>query len=205
MAKFVWVCGAYILFSTAAMGAEVCDLSSYSPFGRELDYRDPANEKELENIEKHHFTQNVELLLKGVSAGIGADISYTLKAFPNHYRALNALVQLSLKEKVGKPREADFTIDCFFKRAINFRPDDSTVRMIYGVYLYKTRKLDEALIHMKKGADLDPLNANINYNLGLLYFEKKEYEKARSYAKKAYDRGFLLQGLRNKLRTVGKW
>ena len=36
-------------------------------------------------------------------------------------------------------------------------------------------------------ADLQPDNPTINYNLGLLYMQRKDYERARIYAKKAYE------------------
>jgi hypothetical protein len=38
-----------------------------------------------------------------------------------------------------------------------------------------------------------------------MYFDMKDYGKAVEYAKKAYDLGFPLAGLRNKLKQAGKW
>jgi len=38
-----------------------------------------------------------------------------------------------------------------------------------------------------------------------LHLKKKDYELAIIYAKKAYELGFPLPGLRNKLMKIGKW
>jgi hypothetical protein len=35
--------------------------------------------------------------------------------------------------------------------------------------------------------------------------KKKDYEQARTHARKAYDQGFPLPGLRNQLIQAGKW
>jgi TPR repeat protein len=50
-----------------------------------------------------------------------------------------------------------------------------------------------------------PDNATAHYNLGLLYFDKKNYSKAKVHAEKAYALNFPLPGLRNRLKKVGKW
>jgi tetratricopeptide (TPR) repeat protein len=48
-------------------------------------------------------------------------------------------------------------------------------------------------------------DANIHYNLGLAYFELKDYEKATEQAKLAYGLGHPLTGLRDKLKRQGRW
>ena len=53
--------------------------------------------------------------------------------------------------------------------------------------------------------ELAPEDPTINYNAGLAYLKKKEYDKARQHAKKAYELGFPLPGLKNKLVEAGKW
>ena len=59
-----------------------------------LDYRiTPPDVREL--VERRHFTRNVEQLKKGVTSTVGGDITYTLRAFPNHPRALKAAAELT--------------------------------------------------------------------------------------------------------------
>jgi Flp pilus assembly protein TadD len=79
------------------------------------------------------------------------------------------------------------------------------VRMVYGNYLLKAGQIDKATEQFQVAVDLDPENPTINYNLGLLYMKKKDYEQANTYAKKAYELGFPLPGLKNQLMEAGKW
>jgi tetratricopeptide (TPR) repeat protein len=46
---------------------------------------------------------------------------------------------------------------------------------------------------------------NVHYNLGLAYFELKDYDQALEHAKRAYALGHPLPGLRDKLKRAGKW
>jgi uncharacterized protein HemY len=71
--------------------------------------------------------------------------------------------------------------------------------------LLKAGQTDKATEQLEVAVNLEPENPNINYNLGLLYVQKKDYEQAKIYAKKAYDLGFPLPGLKNKLMEAGKW
>ena len=73
--------------------------NSFGPF----DYRTvPEQPKRL--VEGAHFTPVVESLIRGNTAsGPGGDIDYTLRAMPNHHRALLATVRLGEIEKTGKP------------------------------------------------------------------------------------------------------
>lgn len=170
------------------------------------DYNDPEDRRhQLKLVEIAHFTPNIENLLHGNSGTLGGELSYTLMMFPNHYRALAAFGKLSLREKRLKPRGAKYSVGCFFDRAIRFRPNDAMVRMAYGNYLLKAEQPDKAVEQLQIAASLQPENPTINYNLGLLYVQRKDYEQARTYAKKAYELDFPLSGLKNQLIKAGKW
>jgi len=168
------------------------------------DYRTaPLDRRKI--VEDYHFTPQVEHLRKGQSSSsVGADLSYTLRAFPNHPRALNAMANLARREKTEKPKGSEFTLDCWFQRALAFAPDDPNVLGVYGVQLLRDDKPKEALKHLHKAEAKAP-NGNLYYNIGLAYFELKEYGKAREYARKAYAQGFNLPGLKEKLQRVGQW
>ena len=169
------------------------------------DYRDNIKGSFLATVEKHHFTPNVENLRHGNSSTLGGELSYTLSIFPNHHRALAAFGKLSLRDKALKPAGSKYSVECFFDRAMRFKPNDGMVRMIYGNYLLKAGQTDKATEQLLIAAELQPENPTINYNLGLLYLQKKNYEQAKTYAKKAYELGFPLPGLKNKLIQAGKW
>lgn len=177
--------------------------NAYGPF----DYR-TATKAQLSLVENAHFTPGVERLTKGEStAYVGGDLDYTLRAFPNHHRALMSMSKLSLRDNRPTPAGAHFSIDCYFDRAFRFRPDDPMPRMIAGLHLVKLGRRNEALENLAMAASLSEQdsNANLHYNLGLAYFELKEMDKAVVHARKAYDAGFPLPGLRNKLRQAGAW
>src|SRR5437868_1067555 len=66
------------------------DNPSYGPF----DYRTAtAYQKQLVEIIGAHFTSSVESLQHGNTAPIGGELDYTLRAFPNHRRALLAMIR----------------------------------------------------------------------------------------------------------------
>ncbi|MEO5655298.1 MAG: tetratricopeptide repeat protein [Nitrosospira sp.] len=169
------------------------------------DYTDSEEKKNLVIVEDHHFTPNVESLRHGNTGTLGGELSYTLMMSPNHHRALAAFAKLSLRDKTLKPDGSKYSVGCFFDRAIRFKPNDAIVRMVFGNYLAKAGQVDKATEQLQIAIDLQPKNPTINYNLGLLYMQKKNYEQAKIYAKEAYELGFPLPGLKNQLIQAGKW
>jgi Flp pilus assembly protein TadD len=156
-------------------------------------------------VERYHFTPNIENLVSGNTGPVGGELDYTLRAFPNHHRALAALAKLGVRDKTIKPNGTKYSVYCYFERAIRFKPNDAVVRMVYSNYLQKLGQPDQALDQLNVAVHLQPEDPTINYNLGLLYMEKKDYALARTHAKKAYEQGFPLPGLKNKLVQAGKW
>lgn len=164
-----------------------------------------ARAEDRETVEHFHFTPQVEELKSGQSAYIGQDLSYTLNVFPNHPRALLAMSRLAIREKTSTPGHASRSIECWFDRAIRFRPEDATVRLIYGIHLINTGKVQDAVEQLELARKLGGANANVEYNLGLAYFDLGRYDESLAHAQAAYRLGFPLPGLRNKLEKAGKW
>ncbi len=200
--------GALIILvaSTILHAAPHCgELDSPGQYGP-YDYTNSSDRStRLPVVEGHHFTPDVEKLIKGNTGPLGGDLDYTLRAFPNHHRALAAMGKLIVREKTPKANGAKYSAECYFDRAMRFKPSDGAVRAIYSNHLLKLGRSDEALVQLKEAVNLEPENPTTNYNLGLLYVQKKDYEQAKVYAKKAYDLGFPLPGLKNKLMAAGKW
>lgn len=195
---------AMLSFATVlAQAANECGpVENYQSGG---DYTRPEDRQNLIVVEQYHFTPNVERLIRGESGSLGGDLDYTLLHFPNHHRALSAMARLGLRDKTGKPAGARYSIECYFDRAIRFRPDDATVRSVFGGYLLSLGQEERALEQLKEAARLAQDNATIHYNLGLLYLKMKDFPHAREAAQRAYQLGFPLPGLRNKLQAAGQW
>jgi tetratricopeptide (TPR) repeat protein len=51
----------------------------------------------------------------------------------------------------------------------------------------------------------EPDNPNLYYNLGLVYFDLKDYANALKNAQQAYRLGSAFPGLRDKLKSVNRW
>ena len=193
-----------LLGASTTCSANYCgDLANaYGPF----DYRDRGiHADSLRLVEGAHFTPEVEKLISGNRGALGADLDYTLRAFPNHPRALTSIARLALRTKGSKVQGMKYSFECYFNRALRFQPDDPAVHAVYGGYLSKIGRLDEAIDRLNEAVRLQPEDATSNYNLALVYFDKKDYEKARRYARKAYELDFPLPGLKNKLIQLGKW
>jgi tetratricopeptide (TPR) repeat protein len=198
--KTLVACVAAVTASGAYAASECGELgNAYGPF----DYR--TSRDKLVIVERHHFTPDVQALRAGATGKIGADIDYTLRASPNHHRALIAMADLGRKLKTDQPGGANYTVECYFDRAIRFAADDPTVRLIYGTNLLRAGERQEAAKQLEMALSMDPNNANVHYNRGLLYFDLKDCPKSRENAHRAYALGFSLPGLKKKLQDSGHW
>jgi tetratricopeptide (TPR) repeat protein len=171
-----------------------------------FDYTDPAQASWLRNVNGNHFNHNVRALVKGqTNAFVALDLDYVLRRFPNHHPALDAMMRLANKEQTQKPTGAPANVECYLYRATVFAPNDPVSKTLYGIQLLKLRKHKEALVQLTAAHELRPDDRNVHYNLALLYFDEKNYDKAKEHAKRAYELGFPLPGLKKKLQSVNAW
>lgn len=169
------------------------------------DYR-TSSRQALELVERYHFTPEVEALIRGKQSTIlGVDLSYTLGAFPNHHRALMSMMLLGKKLNSPQPPRAEYSVECYFLRALRFRPDDTTARMMYASYLSTQTRETEARNELAQVDKVAGNNAFIYYNMGQIYFDLKDYDKALENAHKAYGLGLTLSGLQDRLTRAGQW
>lgn len=135
-----------------------------------------------------------------------AEFDYVLRAYPNHPQILHARIMLELKRRSARGIRAWQTPpECYLQRAAVFRPQQAHIPQLYGLYLDRLDRADDALEHYHHALELDPESAEAAYNLGLLYLKKGDHARALEYAHRAYARGFPLPGLRNRLRSLGVW
>ena len=177
--------------------------NAYGPW----DYTNPIHlTKKLAIVNKWHFTKSVESLTKGKSGSVISDIDYTLRASPNHHRALMAVANYRLLYPWEPYKDEGYrSAECYFKRAIAFKPSDGYVYLLYGIYLYKSKKYKEAEAMYMKALEIIPENADLNNNIALLYLKMSDFVKAKRYAQQAYDFGFQLHGVEDILKQKGKW
>jgi tetratricopeptide (TPR) repeat protein len=170
-------------------------------FHRPIDINNPADHREINLVVKHHFTPEVAALIRGTTAKLPGDIHYTLRHIPNHYGALESMARYQLQN----PGLSDhyFTIDCYFERAFAFRPKDSQLYLLYGTYLHRVRRYDEAERAYAQAEELGLESPELFYNRGLLEFERDNLDEAAAYAAKAYAGGYPLPALRDKLDKAG--
>jgi len=181
------LCGLCVSVGALAQDQNVCQGFAPLPPGGDfgLDYRikTPDNLHFLKMVEDYHFTPQVEQLVSGSTGSILGDLSYVLRRYPNHHRALYALI----RHHRASPEKFQFPPECHLRRAAALYPRDS------------------ALEQYQVGLDLFERSAELHYNLGLLYVDLENYPKAREHARRAYDLGYQLPGLRRKLEAVDYW
>lgn len=165
-----------------------------------------SRKDKLPVVERRHFTPQIEQLQRGETTGNAmGDIQYTLIKFPNHHRALNSAITFALTEKNAAVRRSYYPVECFLQRAINFSPRDYVPHMLYGLYLHRKGMLKPSLAHYQAAEKLSPNDANLLYNIGLAYFDLKNYPESARYARRAYAAGVDLPGLKRKLQGAGHW
>jgi len=175
--------------------------NTFGPF----DFRDSANAANLQLVETAHFTSNVERGEHGNSGTLGQELFYTLRAFPNHPRALATMSKVALRDNLVQIPDMRYPVECYFDRALRFTPDDPQVRAMFGQYLFARGQSERALGFLAQAAKLDPASGPVQYNLGIAYFKMKRYADANLAAQRAYALQFPLPGLRRMLTEAGQW
>jgi len=198
------VCAISAQSAVAQQGDPSCGNPFVNGFGPH-DYRvEQGQNRKI--VEDYHFTPRVESLISGLSASLGGDIDYTLRAFPNHHRALVSMMNLGARLKRSVPPGAQFSVECYFKRAVQFRPDDTIARMIYAKFLTSDGRKPDAHRQLEFALQGAKDNAFTHYNAGLIYFEMGDFDKALVQAHRAQALGFDRPGgLKQQLQSAGKW
>ncbi len=196
LAALVWSAPA-----AAQMAPSQCGplANAYGPY----DYR--TDRDKLPIVEGAHFTPEVELLIKAVTGYLGGDLDYTLRAFPNHHRALISIMRLGERLKSSRVQGANYDVECYFVRAVTFRPDDVTARMLFATFLNANKRRPEALRQLDFVQTQIGDNPFTHYNLGLVYFDVGAFDKALVQAHRALELGFPRLDLATKLKAANRW
>jgi len=209
------VAGLAMVFGLAVHGLAYSQAQPYQPSALGLcgplenahgpfDYR-TASREDRQLVEGAHFTPSVESLRQGNRGTLGSDIDYTLRAFHNHPRALYAMTRLAERSRTNRPQGAHYPVECYYDRAIRFQPNDAMVRGLYAAFLIEHGRPDEARSQLKAAEEFGSADPQVVYNLGLAYFDLKEFDRSLAFARRAYSMGIGFPGLRDKLKKAGKW
>src|SRR5690606_19430298 len=128
--------------------------NAYGPY----DFTNPTHKRDnLPIVEAGHFTDDVYALRRGVTAYEPLpDIAYTLRAFPNHHLALDAMARLHRQQHAERLPGEPYSITCWFERARALNPNDGVVPLIYGIHLFQQENLDEAKAQFAEALRLMP-------------------------------------------------
>lgn len=200
-AIFISILAIISAHETVAQSSNICGQleNHYGPF----DYRGRQGNKKL--VEDNHFTNGVENLTQRKTGPFGGDLNYTLHVFPNHYRALLTMERLVAKEKNDQPEGAEFPIECYYDRALRFVPNDHVVRLLYALFLNKRNRSQEAIKQMDYVTETTLENPIAQLNVGRMYLDMKEYDKALKRAHHLMSMGFDRAELRDGLTAAGRW
>jgi tetratricopeptide (TPR) repeat protein len=201
------VCGS-ILFAAqvARAGEDDCGSlrNAYGPFDyTNLDHR----QNKIPIVEGAHFQPQVEALQLGgaqyhTNKDLIENLDYTLRAIPNHHRALATVARFQLR---GWKTEPYRTADCYFDRAIRFKSEDGYVYLLFATYLHRKKDFQGALAQYEAAGKLLQDSDEVAYNMGLLYLDMKEPQRAKEAAIRVYSHGYPLQGLRDRLKRAKAW
>jgi tetratricopeptide (TPR) repeat protein len=166
------------------------------------DYYDTSLKSQVElrhNVEKYHLKQGNKKIRENRYVPALGDFDFILRYFPNHPQALMRVSDICIKiDNINKGRE-------YFENAIKIAPRRAPTYVLYGIFLHKIGEYEEAVKKYAKALEFEPDSAEIHYNMGLAYLEANKLSEAKEHATKAYELGFPLPGLKDKLVQRGAW
>lgn len=184
---------------------EFFDSGHFGPW----DYYNPPTKWHIDVVERNHFrAKTLAFAREGKWCAYFDDLDYTLRALPNHPKALVAMAEFlkthqpcppkkkweapsaeALAYQIEKGEWEPRTPDFYFKAAINFRPQYAATYVLYGNYLLDAARFDEALAEYQEALKRDPRSAQAHYGLGTIYLKRGDFKMAKLHADKAYELG----------------
>jgi len=169
------------------------------------DYYNPGSDTDVKAnmVNAHHFHLQpaFDAMKTGNWRSAWENFEFILRFAPNSPQALNGISQLCVLKWKSPLCDAD----SWFDQAIAINPSIATTWVLYGIHLQRKKLPDQAVEKFKHALELRPDDINGHYNLGLAYFDMKDYDNANKQAQMSYALGAPLPGLREMLKRVGAW
>jgi len=153
----------------------------------------------LKDVEGYHLESARKAVQRHNWTEAENNIDFILGRFPNHPEALR------LAAEYGATAEKAHWAIQRLQKAIRLYPKTPSGYVAYGYLEHRRGNLSAAVEHYRAALERSPNNPEVHYNLGLALFSSGQPEAANRHAQVAYDRGFPLPGLRQKLREKGAW
>jgi hypothetical protein len=206
-AALIGALGLAVVVSAHAQGRPTnCGNPFVNHFGP-YDFRTaPAGTRKV--VEDVHFTRGIETITQPKNTmfhEMAQDVEYTLNVFPNHPRALLTMSRLAERWKRDPAPGTRLTVECWFDRAVRFRPDDTVVRALYARFLHSRKRTDEGLHQLRTASELAGDNGLSHFNIGLMFVELGAHELALTSAHRALALGFPRTELADQIKAAGKW
>lgn len=154
----------------------------------------------LEMVERYHLGPGEEKMRAKHYQSAYGDFRFILNYFPNHPQALLLMAQLCETWKSPTCVSSEY-----FDAALARNPTTPTTYVAYGIYLLRAHQPAAAIKQLNHAIELAPDSLNAHYNIALAYIDIHEYDLANEHARKAYDLGATLPGLRDRLKREGHW
>ena len=132
------------------------------------------------------------------------NLTYTIDRTPQqHPMYLQILIRFAQAHRGLRHHER---AALYLRQAVRLFPKSPTPYAALGDHLYKTGQFADARdILLEGNAATDGASAEIHYFLGLTSIALGDYDAALEQAREAYSRGYPLPGLRDKLKSAGRW
>lgn len=169
------------------------------------DYYNPGTttdeRADWQNAHQFHLQPALDAMKHGNWQSARDNLEFILRVFPNSPQALNGISELC----VLKWKSPQCDADPWFEKAVAVNPEIATTWVIYGIHLQRKKRPSDAVGALERALKLSPNSVNAHYNLGLAYFDLKDYDNANRQAQAAYALGAPLPGLRDMLKRAGAW
>jgi tetratricopeptide (TPR) repeat protein len=188
------------------VGPQACGNPFVNHFGP-YDYRTapPGIRKVVEDV---HFTRGIETITQPKNTmfqEMAQDVEYTLNVFPNHARALLTMSRLVDRWRRDPAPGTRLPLECWFDRAVRFRPDDTVVRSLYAQFLHRRKRTDEGIAQLRIAIGHASDNGLSHYNIGLVAMELGDHALALQQAHRALALGFPRPELSAQLKALQQW
>lgn len=138
----------------------------------------------LNNVEKLHYQQGVDKVNQHKMEYAWSEFAFILHYFPNHPQALEQISELGIKMK-----QTDRAIK-YFEQALKLYPDEAATYSIFGRFLTKIGKLDEAIHQHKQAISLNSNSPEFHYQLALAYRAQEKFAQFHREENLAFKLGY---------------